>query len=225
MFVGIVLWSSKMWGTESSQAWEGARQENVALFLVEIGWLSKKTIFTFLISAPVKRFSFAFSINLGHLWPYCGKGRLMKNDRILQDKVKEEGEIWWTQTLGVDDQWRVAKRKAHPYVWQVRRRKSQQIHVLKENKVEATRKSERRKTWRRGFDEQEGSGEECVHKVEAEHARGFGGQWLCLWSVDSTCQLPHVFPTLLFVNIQPGKSGWSRQPENSSSLNRISVDA
>ena len=34
--VRIVLWSSKMWGTESSQAWEGARQENVALFLVEM---------------------------------------------------------------------------------------------------------------------------------------------------------------------------------------------
>ena len=67
---------------------------------MEIGWLSKKAIFTFLISAPVKRFSFAFSINLGHLWPYCGKGGLMKNDKILQDKVKEEGEIWWTQTLG-----------------------------------------------------------------------------------------------------------------------------
>ena len=61
----------------------------------------------------------------------CRHGHVKKN-YWKKKHLTRQSKMRWVKygghrRLGVDDQWRVAKWKAHPYVWRLRRRKTRQI--------------------------------------------------------------------------------------------------
>ena len=125
--------------------------------------------------------------------------------------------------LGVDDQWRVAKWKAHPYVWRLRRRKTRQILRFKKRSRHRNQTDENldQLWWTRGR-----KLKECVGKKSwgpacwrlAATGFAFNGQ-----STNASVLSPRGLSTAFQKNIQSSVNNTSRQPKNNSSLSDSSM--